>query len=588
MGGGMARALLEGSCSRTVTGYDRAPNLVDAFFAESTVVAHNNNNKALLSQPPQCLRQAVTPATNVCILVLLNEAQCEQVCFGNGSSKQQDDDENLLSLLSPDTFVLLCSTVTPAWAIHAMQRFQKKSIHLIDCPTSGGPVRARQGDLTLMVSYEQQFTSVTNDNDADDDSALVVLFQQRVEPVLQCLGRSADIHRIAGGVGRASTAKMVHQLLAGVHIVVAAEALALAAAADLDVQQLYRIVNGAAGASWMFRDRGERMMAMRGGDSNANHNHNNNNHAPPPPEAATVKSMLDIFVKDLDIVYAEAKRLKVPTPLASAALQQFISGQGLGLGRQDDSQVVQVYENVTGKRVCGGGALTSDTSTKKEGTNVGDFWKMQDGTMEEILEVGQEPRHQIVLQNDYVRALRVAFPPNDTTLAHRHAQDSLYFFLVEDLQVVNHMQGLDPCCDCMELGEVRYGTHRTDQPLVHKISNRTNTAVLCIDAEILQTPPVTSPLPLVAEHHELIKTRDRCRVYKLTLEPGEAVTVSYPFFHCTVVLHGNTSIEKVMGGRLRWTETFRRGDVAWKEPVMELTKSNAGPTTFVEFIAEWR
>ena len=54
---------------------------------------------------------------------------------------------------------------------------------------------------------------------------------------------------------------MVHQLLAGVHIVCAAEALALAAKAGLDVEQLYKIVNGAAGASWMFTDRGKRMIA---------------------------------------------------------------------------------------------------------------------------------------------------------------------------------------------------------------------------------------------------------------------------------------------------------------------------------------
>ena len=53
---------------------------------------------------------------------------------------------------------------------------------------------------------------------------------------------------------------MVHQLLAGVHIVVAAEALALAAKAGVDVQQLYDIVKGAAGSSWMFCDRGKRMI----------------------------------------------------------------------------------------------------------------------------------------------------------------------------------------------------------------------------------------------------------------------------------------------------------------------------------------
>ena len=105
----------------------------------------------------------------------------------------------------------------------------------------------------------------------------------------------------------------------------------MAAKAGIDVGQLYRIVNGAAGASWMFNDRGKRMLE----------------------ETPDVNSALAIFVKDLDIVYAEAKRLQSPIPVATAALQQFISGQGLGLGKQDDSQVVKVYENVTKVPVAG-------------------------------------------------------------------------------------------------------------------------------------------------------------------------------------------------------------------------------------------
>jgi hypothetical protein len=105
----------------------------------------------------------------------------------------------------------------------------------------------------------------------------------------------------------------------------------MAAKADIDVAQLYDIANGAAGASWMFTDRGKRMLE----------------------EEPEVKSALAIFVKDLDIVYAESKKLMSPIPVATAALQQFISGQSLGLGKLDDSQVVKVYENVTKVPVVG-------------------------------------------------------------------------------------------------------------------------------------------------------------------------------------------------------------------------------------------
>mmetsp|Transcript_9260 Transcript_9260/g.27909 ORF Transcript_9260/g.27909 Transcript_9260/m.27909 type:complete len:164 (+) Transcript_9260:250-741(+) len=153
----------------------------------------------------------------------------------------------------------------------------------------------------------------------DDDS------MARAVPLLNAAGR--DVHVIPGGAGFGSTVKMVHQLLAGVHVVCAAEALALSAKTGIDPRQMYGIVNGAAGASWMFADRGGRMIAAGEPD---------------------VMSAVDIFVKDLDIVLSEAAALGCPVPIASAALQQFISAQGMGLGRKDDSQVIRVYEQITG------------------------------------------------------------------------------------------------------------------------------------------------------------------------------------------------------------------------------------------------
>jgi hypothetical protein len=82
----------------------------------------------------------------------------------------------------------------------------------------------------------------------------------------------------------------------------------------------------------------------------------------------------------------------------------------------------------------------------------------------------------------------------------------------------------------------------------------------CIDAEVPKQPHVTA-FPLIADKHELIKARDKCRVYKLALEPGESVTVSYPFFHFLAV-------EKTLGSTssagIRWTGTPTLGDVAWK------------------------
>ena len=338
----------------------------------------------------------------------------------------------------------------------------------------------------------------------------------------------------------------------------------MAAKAGLDVRQFYEIVQGAAGNSWMFRDRGQRMME----------------------EDKPVKSALDIMVKDLDIVTKEAKRLGMPVPLSAVALQQFMGGVGMGLGKDDDSSVVKVYEMLGSTSVSG-----SAGSSSKEGDDVGDYWVLPDGTKETILEVAEEDRHNVVISNEYTRVLKVKFPPKDTTWAHRHAEDSLYFFLVDGgLNVINHVKGSDPKCDCMEFGEVRYGTHKSDKPLVHKITNMSEVDMFCIDAEVLNSPPVTNPLPLVALYHKLIKTRDKCRVYKLSLDPGDSVKVSYPFFYLSVVLKGSKiriSMEEEPYN-VTWEKDAMIGNEEWCTPTLNLTITNVGDACYEQFIAEWR
>lgn len=531
MGGGMARSLLRSSEIERVSGFDLSQERVSDFYREAQTVGKATAN---LSADLK-LENFVYPDTDVVLIVLVNEAQCQSTCF--------EGESNLLSMLREGACVIVSSTVSAAFSKKAFERFSKKGIQFCDCPISGGAVRALKGEISIFCSGEA--------------SSL-----QYIEPLLKAMGK--EIHTIPGGVGMGSTVKMVHQLLAGVHIVVAAEALALAAKAGLDVNQMYDIVKGAAGTSWMFCDRGKRMI-----DNSEN----------------SVMSALAIFIKDMDIVYNEAKRLQSPIPLASAALQQFITGASLGLSRDDDSAVVKVYETLAGVSVGKAGAPV------KDGDQVGDYWVLPDGTKEPIVEVGDEERHNVVLSNEYTRVLKVKFPPKDTTWAHRHAEDSLYFFLVEGgLNVVNHVKGSDPACDCMEFGEVRYGTHKSDKPLVHKITNMNDTDMFCIDAEILKTPPITCPLPLVAKNHELIKTRDRCRVYKLVLKPGQSVNVSYPFFYLSIVLKGSTiKTELGASGRsVSWEKSCTIGDEEWCTPTLELTMTNVGDKVFEQFVAEWR
>ena len=133
---------------------------------------------------------------------------------------------------------------------------------------------------------------------------------------------------------------------------------------------------------------------------------------------------------------------------------------------------------------------------------------------------------------------------------------------------------------------------RSDKPLVHKITNNSKHDMFCIDAEVLTTPPITSPFPLVAEKHTLIKERDRCRVYKLSLEPGDSVTVSYPFYYLSIVLRGS-KIKTVLNGsaaahKIAWEKTMTIGDEQWCNPTLGVSITNLGESTFEQFIAEWR
>ena len=115
--------------------------------------------------------------------------------------------------------------------------------------------------------------------------------------------------------------------------------------------------------------------------------------------------------------------------------------------------------------------------------------------------------------------------------------------------------------------------------------------MFCIDAEVLKSPPVKSPIPLVAEHHTLIKSRDKCRVYKLCLEPGATVAITYPFFYLSIVLKGSTVQTRLEsnGGaaRIAWDRSMVIGEVEWHSPTVGITLTNVGATVFEQFIAEW-
>jgi putative dehydrogenase len=219
--------------------------------------------------------------------MVVNAAQAEPVLFEGGAA----------SALPEGGVVALMSTCPPGAVANLAARVAALGRRFVDAPVSGGVAGARAATLTIMAA------------------APAAVLDDKVFHVGETPGQGAAV-------------KTVNQLLCGVHIAAAAEALALAARIGVEPGVALRILSGSAAASWMLNDRGPRMLEAE----------------------PAVTSAIDIFVKDLGIVMEAGREAKSPLPLASAAHQLFLATSGRGEGSADDSQVIRTYRAMTGDR----------------------------------------------------------------------------------------------------------------------------------------------------------------------------------------------------------------------------------------------
>ncbi len=230
------------------------------------------------------------------VLMVVNLAQAENVLFEGGA----------LDALAPDAVVILTATCPPKGVAELASRVEASGRHFVDAPVSGGVVGAEAASLTIMVS--------------GSDAAFAA-----AKPLLDAMG--SKVVRVGDKPGQGATAKAVNQLLCGVHLAVAGEALSLAEQLGLDMAAMLDIVSGSAASSWMLRDRGQRMLEA----------------------TPVVTSAVDIFVKDLGIVLEAGAGAKTALPFAALAHQLFLSVSGRGLGAVDDSQVIRSYRAMQGR-----------------------------------------------------------------------------------------------------------------------------------------------------------------------------------------------------------------------------------------------
>ena len=141
---------------------------------------------------------------------------------------------------------------------------------------------------------------------------------------------------------------------------------------------------------------------------------------------------------------------------------------------------------------------------------------------------------------------------------------------------------------------MRYGTH-CECPLVHRIcADSEGEGVICVDAEVLSPPPAilqhSTVLPeqetLVG--HETVKVRDKVRVFRLKLDPGESIEINYNFFHLFVSCSdGELEIVDRSTG-CSYNRLLVVGDMDWRGPIAGNIVRNAGVDRFICFVIQWR
>ena len=271
MGAPMAARLV--AAGHPVTAYDVVPGRVPEGGAEAGSVA-----------------EAVAGADAIVVMVATPD-QVDRVLFGSSGAGT--------ALVSGQTVVIM-STVGPEAVVAAAARLAQAGVAVVDAPVSGGVTRAGAGDLLILVAGAAPAVS-------------------GVQPLLDALARSAPL--VGPSPGDGQRMKLVNQLLCGVHIAAAAEALSFAESLGLDPGECWKVLRDGAAASFMFDDRGARMVAVTFDE---------------------VRSALDIFVKDMGLVTGAAAETGAPVPLSAAARELYQRGHEEGLGREDDSALIEV------------------------------------------------------------------------------------------------------------------------------------------------------------------------------------------------------------------------------------------------------
>ena len=280
MGLGMAQSLLREGFA--VAGCDVSPTATERLVQAGGTIAAN---------PAEAAQGA-----EAVVAAVVNGAQTETVLFGP---------QGCAAAMPEGAVFISSATMAPDVARALAARLEATGRHYLDAPMSGGAARAADGTLTMLAS--------------GSEAAF-----ERARPALSAM--TGTLYELGSEAGQGAAFKMVNQLLAGVHIAAACEAIAFAAKQGLDLARVYEVISKSAGNSWMFENR---IPHVLDGDY-------------------TPRSAVNIFTKDLGIVLDMARAAQFPVPIAGAALQMYLMTAAAGMGGDDDASVARLYARISG------------------------------------------------------------------------------------------------------------------------------------------------------------------------------------------------------------------------------------------------
>ena len=238
----------------------------------------------------------VAKEADVLLVVVVNAAQTDAVLFG---------ENGVAAAMKQGSVIISSATMAPDDARRLATKAEALGLLYLDAPISGGAAKAAIGQLTVMASGTRETF-------------------KRARPVLDAI--AATVYELGDAAGIGASFKMVNQLLAGVHIAAACEAVTFAKKLGLDLPTVYKVITASAGNSWMFENRVPHIL--------------DGDYAP--------RSAVEIFTKDLGIVSDMGRREKFPLQIAATALQMFLMTAAAGMERDDDASVARMIAEITG------------------------------------------------------------------------------------------------------------------------------------------------------------------------------------------------------------------------------------------------